>query len=110
MEIILASQSPRRRELLERMGLSFSVRAADIDEAMEPGKDPAQEVARVSRAKAMAAPAGPQDVVIAADTIVVCGGRILGKPGTEERAAEMLRLLSGRDHQVMTGFTVRRGF
>ena len=72
MEIILASQSPRRRELLERMGLSFSVRAADIDEAMEPGKDPAQEVARVSRAKAMAAPAGPQDVVIAADTIVVC--------------------------------------
>ena len=100
MEIILASQSPRRRELLERMGLSFSVRAADIDEAMEPGKDPAQEVARVSRAK---------DVVIAADTIVVCGGRILGKPGTEERAAEMLRLLSGRDHQVMTGFTVRRG-
>ena len=109
MEIILASQSPRRRELLERMGLSFSVRAADIDEAMEPGKDPAQEVARVSRAKAMAAPAGPQDVVIAADTIVVCGGRILGKPGTEERAAEMLRLLSGRDHQVMTGFTVRRG-
>ncbi|MFR0735218.1 MAG: Maf family protein [Oscillospiraceae bacterium] len=91
------------------MGLSFSVRAADIDEAMEPGKDPAQEVARVSRAKAMAAPAGPQDVVIAADTIVVCGGRILGKPGTEERAAEMLRLLSGRDHQVMTGFTVRRG-
>ena len=109
MEIILASQSPLRRELLERMGLSFSVRAADIDEAMEPGKDPAQEVARVSRAKAMAAPAGPQDVVIAADTIVVCGGRILGKPGTEERAAEMLRLLSGRDHQVMTGFTVRRG-
>lgn len=63
----------------------------------------------MSRAKAMAAPAGPQDVVIAADTIVVCGGRILGKPGTEERAAEMLRLLSGRDHQVMTGFTVRRG-
>ena len=47
--------------------------------------------------------------MIAADTIVVCGGRILGKPGTEERAAEMLRLLSGRDHQVMTGFTVRRG-
>ena len=107
MEIILASQSPRRRELLERMGLSFSVRAADIDEAMEPGKDPAQEVARVSRAKAMAAPAGPQDVVIAADTIVVCGGRILGKPGTEERAAEMLRLLSGRDHQGMTAGAVR---
>ena len=109
MQLILASASPRRKALLSLFGIPFTVRAADIDEAMEPGKDPAQEVARVSRAKAMAAPAGPQDVVIAADTIVVCGGRILGKPGTEERAAEMLRLLSGRDHQVMTGFTVRRG-
>ena len=109
MQLILASASPRRKALLSLFGIPFTVRAADIDEAMEPGKDPAQEVARVSRAKAMAAPAGPQDVVMAADTIVVCGGRILGKPGTEERAAEMLRLLSGRDHQVMTGFTVRRG-
>ena len=98
MEIILASQSPRRRELLERMGLSFTVRAADIDETMDPEQDPAQEVARVSRAKAMAVTAGPGDVVIAADTIVVCGGRILGKPGTSQQAAQMLRLLSGRDH------------
>ena len=94
MQLILASASPRRKALLSLFGIPFTVRAADIDEAMEPGKDPAQEVARVSRAKAMAAPAGPQDVVIAADTIVVCGGRILGKPGTEERAAEMLRQAS----------------
>lgn len=109
MSIILASQSPRRRELLELMGLTFSVQAADIDEAMDPTANPRQEVARVSRAKATAVSAGPQDIVIAADTIVVCDGRILGKPGTRERACDMLRLLSGRDHQVMTGFTVRRG-
>lgn len=56
----------------------------------------------------MAVTAGPGDVVIAADTIVVCGGRILGKPGTSQQAAQMLQLLSGRDHQVMTGWTVRR--
>ena len=108
MEIILASQSPRRRELLERMGLSFTVRAADIDETMDPEQDPAQEVARVSRAKAMAVTAGPGDVVLAADPTVVCGRRILGKPGTSQQAAQMLQLLSGRDHQVMTGWTVRR--
>lgn len=109
MRIILASQSPRRRELLELMGLDFTVHAADIDEAMDPTADPRQEVARVSRAKALAIEAAPRDIVIAADTIVVCDGQILGKPGTPERACEMLRLLSGRDHQVMTGFTVRQG-
>lgn len=109
MQIILASQSPRRRELLELMGLDFAVRAVDIDETMDPGADPVREVARVSRAKAMAAEASPEDVVIAADTIVVLDRTVLGKPGTPERAAEMLRLLAGRDHQVMTGYTVRRG-
>ena len=109
MQIILASQSPRRRALLELMGLDFSVRAADIDETMDPSADPVHEVARVSRAKAMAVDALPEDVVIAADTIVVLERTILGKPGTPARAAEMLRLLSGRDHQVMTGYTIRRG-
>ena len=63
----------------------------------------------MSRAKAMAVEAAPEDVVIAADTIVVCNGRVLGKPGTPEQAQQMLKLLSGRDHQVMTGLTVRRG-
>ena len=109
MKIILASQSPRRWELLARLGLPFSAQAPDIDETMEPGEDPAREVARVSRAKAMAVEAAPEDVVIAADTIVVCNGRVLGKPGTPEQAQQMLKLLSGRDHQVMTGLTVRRG-
>lgn len=109
MELILASQSPRRRELLAQMGLRFTVHAADIDETMDPGLPAGQEVARVSRAKALAIARGPEDVVIAADTVVVCQGKILGKPHTPERAAEMLELLSGRDHQVLTGCTVLRG-
>lgn len=109
MELILASQSPRRRELLAQMGLRFTVHAADIDETMDPGLPAGQEVARVSRAKALAIARGPEDVVIAADTVVVCQGKILGKPHTPERAVEMLELLSGRDHQVLTGCTVLRG-
>lgn len=109
MELILASQSPRRRELLAQMGLRFTVHAADIDETMDPGLPAGQEVARVSRAKALAVARGPEDVVIAADTVVVCQGKILGKPHTPERAVEMLKLLSGRDHQVLTGCTVLRG-
>lgn len=107
MTVILASQSPRRRELLGLLGIGFEVRVADIDETMSG--DPVTEAARVSRAKALAVEAGEEDVVIAADTIVVCGGKILGKPHSEEEAREMLRLLSGRAHQVMTGMTLRRG-
>lgn len=109
MKIILASQSPRRRELLKLMGLEFEIRVADIDETMDPNGDPMTEVARVSAAKAMAVD-GKDNVVIAADTIVVCEGKILGKPHSEQEARDMLTLLSGRDHQVMTGFTVRQGF
>ena len=109
MELILASQSPRRKELLALLGLPFTVRAADIDERMDPAAPPYGEVARVSRLKALAVDRGEEDVVIGADTIVVCQGRVLGKPHSEEEAVEMLRLLSGRDHQVMTGLTVLRG-
>ena len=109
MNLILASQSPRRRELLGLTGLDFIVRVADIDETMDPEKAPYDEVARVSGLKAAATPRGEDDVVIAADTIVVCEGKTLGKPKSEEDAAAMLRLLSGRDHQVMTGVTVLRG-
>ncbi len=109
MELILASQSPRRRELLGLFKLPFTVRVADIDETMNPEACPGDEVARVSREKAFAVERQPEDVVIAADTIVVCGGRILGKPKSTADAVEMLSLLSGRDHQVMTGVTVVRG-
>ena len=109
MNLILASQSPRRRELLGFFRIPFTVRVADIDETMDPAADPFSEVARVSREKALAVPREPEDVVIAADTIVVCQGRVLGKPRTKAEAVEMLTLLSGRDHQVMTGMTVLRG-
>lgn len=109
MELILASQSPRRQELLRLFGQPFVVRVADIDETMDHTKAPFDEVARVSRCKALAVERAPEDVVIAADTIVVCQGKVLGKPRTQQEAAEMLQLLSGRDHQVMTGVTVLRG-
>ena len=108
MGLILASQSPRRKELLGLMHIPFTVRVADIDETMDPEKSACDEVARVSALKARAIPRETGDVVVAADTIVVCEGRVLGKPRSEAEAAAMLRLLSGRDHQVMTGVTVIR--
>ena len=109
MNLILASASPRRQELLKLFGVPFTVRVADIDETMAPDVAPFDEVARVSRLKALAVSREDEDIVIAADTIVVCRGKVLGKPRSEEEAKEMLRLLSGRDHQVMTGCTVLRG-
>jgi len=94
---------------MKLFGVEFTVSPADIDETMDPEKDPFDEVARVSRCKALALPRQPEDIVIAADTIVVCGGTVLGKPHSPEQATEMLRLLSGATHQVMTGCTVLRG-
>ena len=109
MQLILASASPRRKELLGLFHIPFLIRVADIDETMNPDLSPADEVGRVSRLKALAIEREPEDVVIAADTIVVCNHRVLGKPHSPEEAVETLRLLSGRDHQVMTGVTVARG-
>ncbi len=109
MQLILASQSPRRKELMGLFRIPFIIRVADIDETMDFDKPAAEEVARVSCAKALAVAREPDDVVIAADTIVVCNGQVLGKPSDEADAYRMLRLLSGRDHQVMTGLTVLRG-
>lgn len=108
MNIILASGSPRRRELLGLFGHPFQVHPADIDETMDPAKKPFDEVARLSREKALAVPREAGDIVVAADTIVVCDDKILGKPKSEEEAKAMLRLLSGRAHQVMTGVTILR--
>ena len=108
MQLILASASPRRKELLSLFNIPFVIRVADIDEAMDPAKAPFDEVARVSREKAMAVSRDGDDIVIAADTIVVCEGKVLGKPRNESHAREMLQMLSGRDHQVMTGCTVLR--
>ena len=109
MQLILASASPRRKELLSLFHIPFVIRVADIDEAMDAALPAAEEVARVSALKAAAVAREENDVVIAADTIVVCQGKVLGKPHDEEEAKAMLSLLSGRDHQVMTGCTVLRG-
>ena len=109
MQLILASASPRRQELLKLFGVPFTVKVADIDETMDPTRPPAEEVARVSLAKARAVERKEEDVVIAADTIVVLGSRVLGKPASEAQAEQMLTALSGHAHQVMTGVTVLRG-
>ena len=109
MNLILASASPRRQELLKLFGVPFTVRVADIDETMNPGAAAFDEVGRLSREKALAVSREESDIVIAADTIVVCQGNILGKPRSPEAARQMLSLLSGRDHQVMTGCTVVKG-
>ena len=109
MEVILASQSPRRKELMGLFHIPFTVRVSDADETMDPQLSPAEAVAVVSRRKAEAVPRGEDDVVIAADTIVVLENEILGKPKDAADASRMLHLLSGRDHQVMTGMTVLRG-
>lgn len=109
MQLILASASPRRKELLSLFHIPFLIRVADIDEAMDSTKPAAEEVARVSARKASAIAREENDIVIAADTIVVCAGTVLGKPRDKEEAKQMLSLLSGRDHQVMTGCTVLRG-
>ena len=111
MDIILASQSPRRRELLERMGLPLRIITPDIDERMERSLPPGELVAAISaeKARAVAAQAGPEAIVIAADTVVALDGAVLGKPADEKDAARMLAALSGRTHQVFTGLTVAQG-
>ncbi len=106
MAIILASQSPRRRELMGLLQLPFTVRTADIDETMDPSLSIREGVADLSRRKAEAIPRQGDEIVIGADTIVVLGDRVLGKPKDPEEAVAMLRSLSGRQHQVMTGVTV----
>ena len=88
-QLILASGSPRRRELLGLFGIPFAVHAADIDETMDPDKSPKDEVARVSRCKAAAIRREEGDAVIAADTIVVCQGKVLGKPHSRQQAIEV---------------------
>ena len=108
MKLILASGSPRRAELLEKMGLTFQVEPSNTDEVLEPGLTPQQEVVHLSLGKAKAVAAGhPEEaVVLSADTVVELDGKILGKPHSEEAAIAMLRALSGRSHRVLTGVTV----
>jgi len=101
--LILASASPRRREMLERVGVPIRVQPADVDETPHAGEDPRAYVARIADAKVRAVP-GPW--VLAADTTVTIDGAILGKAADAEEAAAMLRQLSGRVHQVITAFAL----
>ncbi|MBR6407275.1 MAG: septum formation protein Maf [Clostridia bacterium] len=101
---ILASGSPRRRVLLKRIIDNFEVIPADVDETIENGSDPMNAVMQLAARKGRCvAQSNKDDVVIAADTIVVCDGVILGKPSDEDDAARMLSMLSGREHTVITG-------
>ena len=105
MRLVLASGSSRRAELLDNLGLDFDVDPADIDESRHPGEDPASYVERLARQKAEMV-AGPDRLVVAADTTVVHEGHVMGKPAHPEEARAMLRRLQGAVHEVFTGLAV----
>lgn len=107
--LVLASGSPRRRELLGQLGLRFTIAAPDVDESAHPGEDPVAYVRRLARDKAAAVPAASDALVIAADTTVEIDGDILAKPEDAADAARMLRRLSARTHRVHTGVALRMG-
>lgn len=111
MKIVLASQSPRRKELLGKMGLEFTTKAPEIDETALSGLPARQLVEALSREKALwvARQEDPEAIVIGSDTVVVRDGEILGKPASPAQAEEMLSSLSGRSHEVCTGITVCQG-
>jgi septum formation protein len=105
--LLLASSSPRRREILSALGLQFEVQKTAVDESVLPGETPEQMVLRLAAAKANAAEAASGDFVIGADTAVVLDGSMLGKPVDRADAIEMLLRLSGRRHCVLTGVALR---
>jgi len=107
--LVLASASPRRAELLTAAGYRFVVRVAAVDETLRPGETPADAVRRLAREKARAVTANPDEVVLAADTLVTIDGVALGKPEDAGAAAAMLARLSGRAHDVLTGVACRQG-
>jgi septum formation protein len=106
-ELILASQSPRRRELLETAGFRFTVRARPVEEVRGAGESPVEYVMRLAREKAEASWESRDEIVLGADTEVVLGDSVLGKPGDESEARAMLRSLAGREHTVITGICLR---
>ena len=112
-KLVLASASPRRRELLAQAGFTFDVFTADIPEVRKPGEDPIRFVARLAREKAEAVAERhkipPETIVLGADTIVLVDDEVLGKPTDASDAMRMLRLLSGRTHQVITGVCLAKG-
>ena len=105
--LVLASRSPRRRELLLAAGLDFTIRVVDVDESVEGEESPRAYVARLAEMKARAVTMGPDEVILGADTTVAVGSEILGKPRDDAEAREMLEKLSGRRHDVYTGVCLR---
>jgi septum formation protein len=109
LKLVLASRSPRRAELLRAAGIDFTVRVADIDETPRSGELPGEYVLRLAEEKALAVAAAVDEIILAADTTVVLGDEILGKPESALDAARMLRALSGQRHDVITGICLKRG-
>lgn len=110
MKIVLASASPRRKELMKKVGLKFETMVADVDETVPEGVSPIDSAMLIAQKKALKVSAlRPDDAVVGADTIVVIDGDILGKPGTEDDAIAMLTRLSGKEHTVITGVCIARG-
>jgi septum formation protein len=110
MRLVLASSSPRRAALLREAGFLFEVAPVDLDERLHDGEAPEEYVQRLAQAKTTAAASkAPEAIVLGADTTVVVRGHVLAKPVDGADAARMLRLLSGRTHEVLTGICVRQG-
>lgn len=107
--LVLASQSPRRREILAQAGFTFTVRVPGIEEVRRSTESPEDYVRRLALEKARAAATSPDEFVLAADTVVVVDGSVLEKPDSALQAAEMLRRLSGRAHAVLTGVCLLHG-
>ena len=107
--LVLASQSPRRREILRQAGIPFTIRAAGVDESPLADEPPEAYVQRLAEWKARAVSAGAAETVLGADTTVVAGSEMLAKPEDPADARRMLAMLSGRCHEVMTGICLRRG-
>jgi septum formation protein len=109
LRLVLASGSPRRREILRLLSLEHETRPVAVDEELRPGEDARIEARRLAVEKASAIPCGPEEVIMAADTLVVLGDEILGKPTDEADAVRMLMRLQGRRHEVFTGLALRVG-
>ena len=105
--LLLASASPRRREILENLGFEFEILPSDVDESEVPWNDPVKSAKLLAEIKGVDAQmTRPRKTIIAADTIVLCDGQVMGKPGSPEEAKEMLEALSGRMHEVVTGIAL----
>lgn len=107
--LVLASQSPRRAEILRNAGIPFKLRAAAIDESPHEDERPIEYVERLAQMKAASVSAAPDEIVLGADTTVVIDGEMLAKPADEADARRMLGKLAGRRHEVITGICLKRG-